>query len=189
MIRFFKRRLRASTSAGVNSRGAMSLCRPFLPFLCSSARLPAILAAISPADGLCAGAACLAPGIGTGPALPFFPVFCGSGTALTGLAPTFSSVLTSAGLASAGLTALALVCGRTAVLPLGAGRLLVEDLREPEGLRGAAFRAGLRATGFRVAALRCADFGFDLAVDLRAIFAGFLAMVILGRQCFQRHCS
>src|SRR5439155_18363863 len=125
-IRFFKRRLRASTSAGVNSRGAISLCRPFLPFLwaASSARLPAIFAAISPADGLCAGAACLAPGIGAGAALPFFPAFCGSGAALTGFVAAFKSVLTGASLASAGLTGLALVCGRTALLPLGAERLL-----------------------------------------------------------------
>src|SRR5439155_22790160 len=133
-IRFFKRRLRASTSAGVNSRGAMSLCRPFLPFLCaaSSARLPAILAAISPADGLCAGAACLAPGIGTGAALPFFPVFCGSGATLTGLVAAFRSALVSAGLAGTSL-ALALVCVRAAVLSLGAERILAEDLGEPDG--------------------------------------------------------
>src|SRR5947199_175834 len=42
----------------------MSLWRPFLPFLCaaSSARRPAILAAISPADGLRPGTAPFASG-------------------------------------------------------------------------------------------------------------------------------
>jgi hypothetical protein len=52
-----------STSAGVSTRGAISACRPFLPFLlaASAARLPAIFAAISPAVvGLCAGATGLA---------------------------------------------------------------------------------------------------------------------------------
>ncbi len=57
-IRVFRRRLRASTSAGVSSRGAISACLPFLPFLlaaASSARLPAIFAAISlGVVGLCA---------------------------------------------------------------------------------------------------------------------------------------
>ena len=86
--------------------------------------------------------------------MPFFPVFCGSGATLTGLVAAFRSALVSAGLAGTSLAGLALVCGRAAVLPLGAERLLAEDLREPEGLRGEAFRAGLRATGFRVAALR-----------------------------------
>ena len=66
-ISVFRRRLRASTSAGVSSRGARSACLPFLPFLvASSARLPASLAAISLAVGLCAAAATGAPGFAAG---------------------------------------------------------------------------------------------------------------------------
>ena len=67
-ISVFRRRLRASTSAGVSTRGAISACRPLRPFLlaASAARLPAILAAISPAVGLCAGAAAALPPALTG---------------------------------------------------------------------------------------------------------------------------
>src|SRR5690349_5501736 len=106
-MRVFRRRLRASTSAGVSSRGAASACLPLRPFLlaASSARRPASLAAISLAVGLC-GAAVGGASLATG-AAPFTGAagFAGAGAAclpLTGLA---GALTCACGLAAAGLAA------------------------------------------------------------------------------------
>src|SRR5258706_7615962 len=159
-ISVFRRRLRASTSAGVSTRGAISAWRPFLPFreAASSARLPASLAAISPGVALCAGAPL--PGA-TGPPLP----------PRTGmpLATGGSLPLPFAGMTGFAATALAFL-GRglattlAASFPLGACLPATLDLGT---VFLPALATGLRA-GFFGAALRLAECADFFAAGLRA---------------------
>ncbi len=150
-ISVFSRRLRASTSAGVSTRGAISAWRPLRPFLlaASSARLPAILAAISPAVGLCAGAAAT-----TGlPAAPF-----------TGFTAAYDRLRVRLGTSLTHRPGDDLVLRAPAWRPCSLGFLLFEhNFLLADGLPGFALPAGLREA-WRAAL--CGAF-------LRSGFAGF----------------
>src|SRR6266545_1915944 len=194
-MRLFSRRLRASTSAGVSTRGAISACLPFLPLrLASSARLPAILAAISPAVGLWPGAAAAT-------AAPFAPFPVGM-TGVTGLAGSLVAVLGVGLLLAIGafgsgfplpanFTTLALGSGFLAIAFFRAAGVTTLAFVLAAGffafaagravLFGSAFLRAGRADAFALpfnffltAGLR----GLALTGDLRTGFAGFLAMEI-----------
>src|SRR5512135_2680948 len=164
----FRRRLRASTSAGVSSRGVASACLLFLPFLCaaSSARLPAIRAAISPTDGL--WLPLLAP-----LAVPLLRAFAAAAAVVATGAASFGAFLSGlVAIALLGLPAIGLAATRA---PAGALLDATTALgAEVLGL-GACFLDGPALVAVFLAAGFAAGLAFFRAVVGECLAAGRLA--------------
>src|SRR4030095_12728606 len=166
--------------------GAISACRPFLPFLvaASSARFPASLAAISPGVVLCAGA--VTPPLPAAIGVPL-PTATGAPLTATGPLAAGNSLPPLAGMAGLSKTPLAFFGSDLAGIlaagfPLSAGFASLTKRLDFGVTFLPAFAAGLRA-GFLGAAFR-------LAECLAFLAAGFAFEVVraVGRLAFAFVC-